>query len=569
MMKKWVAIACALLMAAILVVGPLMDGPEAAVASYGEFNVDLARGRVSRVVLSQAATMEVELTDGTIYRTDNPRRETLKEDLLNRNIQVEETGATPAPNQIIGFLLGGLLVLGAYRLYSREKVSAAATMKEAERKESTVTFARVAGNPESVNNLMGLVDYLKEPAKYAALGARMPRGVLLYGPPGTGKTLMARALAGEAGVPFLYASGSDFVQMYVGMGAARVRDLFKRARKHGRCLIFIDEIDAMGRSRSNDGENGERDQTLNALLTEMSGFDPAEGILVVAATNRRDTLDEALLRPGRFDRHIEVGLPDRAAREKILSVVSQDMPLGDIDLEALAARTVGFSGAALESLMNEAAIRAAREERERIDNAHIDAAYKVCVVGEERPPLADERDRRITALHESGHALICRLLLPEDQIQHVTIIPGTNGSGGHMLRVPQERMPTKAALRASVAVALGGRAAEELIYGQEGVTIGASNDIEMATRLLGHMLCRLGMDEEVGLVSQDERAQGELIRRRMAQIYSMTLVLLEEHRQELTAITDALLEKETLSGEDIDRLMRENRLPYEQLCLAI
>lgn len=569
MKKIWLVVISALLMAGVLIAAPLLDGVEIPHVAYGAFKTDLTAGHVTQVTLSQSANMQVERADGTVYTTDNPRRDTFKEELLELGISVKEGTPSPQVSQILGFFLAGALVFGAYKAFSRDKVAATATAKEASEKECTITFEQVAGNPESVGNLQGLVDYLKNPERYSQMGARMPRGVLLYGPPGTGKTLMARALAGEAGVPFLYASGSDFVQMYVGMGAARVRELFKKARKHGKCLVFIDEIDALGRARSGEGDNGERDQTLNALLTEMSGFDSGEGILVVAATNRRDTLDEALLRPGRFDRQIEVGLPDKTAREKILAVVSRQMPLQEVCLTELAARTVGFSGAALESMMNEAAILAAREQSPCITLAHVDLAYKTCLVGEEKEVAMDPRDRRMTALHESGHALVCRILLPQDTLQHVTIIPGTKGSGGHMLRIPQERMATKAMLRASVCVALAGRAAEETEYGTEGVSAGASNDIEMATRMLSHMICRLGMDEEAGLVAQSEGMQSELLKRRMGELYGMTLSLVDEYKDALYALADALEEKETLSGAAVDEIIQRHSGPGEQMRLAI
>ncbi len=554
MTKKWVGVTCALLMAGVLLCAPLLSAPSLPRESYAKYRQDIAQGVVKSVRLDASAVMAVTLSDGTTYQTDNPRRETLKEELLTAGIAVEEGSAAAEPSRIIGFMLAGALVVGAYKAFSREKT--AVVVKEAEESKKNTTFADVAGNREAVDSLRGLVDYLQDPEKYKKLGARLPRGVLLYGPPGTGKTLMAKALAGEAGVPFLYASGSDFVQMYVGMGASRVRELFKRARKNGRCVVFIDEIDALGKSRaSGEGDNGERDQTLNALLTEMSGFEGGEGILVVAATNRRDTLDEALLRPGRFDRHVEVGMPDRIARERIIEVVSRRMPLGEVCIADIARRTVGFSGAALESMMNEAAIVAARQGSLQVTESHIDNAYFSSLVGDEREIALDARDRRITAIHEAGHALACRRLLPEDAVQHVTIIPATRGSGGHMLRVPAERMQTKMSLRASVQVALAGRAAEEVTFGQENISVGAANDLDVATRTLEHMVCRLGMDEEAGLATRSEKDGSSLVQKRMQEYYRATVALIRENEELLLSLAAELEAKETLSGEQVDQVL--------------
>ncbi|NLG26014.1 MAG: AAA family ATPase, partial [Clostridiales bacterium] len=366
---------------------------------------------------------------------------------------------------------------------------------------SSLTFADVAANQEARESLQGLVDYLKDPEKYRRMGARMPRGVLLYGPPGTGKTLLARALAGEAGVPFFPLSGSDFVQMYVGVGASRVRDLFQKARKAGRCVIFIDEIDAMGKRRD-DASSDEREQTLNALLSEMSGFRQDDGAIVLAATNRIDSLDPALLRPGRFDRHIEVGLPGRGERLSILQLHSRNKPLDtSVDLSRLAGDTVRFSGASLESLLNEAALRAARRGAEAIDDGDIRAAYVATVAGEDRSADAISREERaVIALHEAGHALAMRRLLPDYRLSRVSILPASRGAAGYNLSIPTENaIVARDQLRAQIDVLLAGRAAEMLIGGDDALTSGASSDLSRAAELAAAMVLDLGMADDAAV----------------------------------------------------------------------
>lgn len=426
-------------------------------------------------------------------------------------------------------------------------------------------FADVAALDEAVDSLRALVDVLKNPAKYARYGARPPRGVLLYGPPGTGKTLLARALAGEAGVPFYTVSGSDFVQMYVGVGASRVRELFKKARKSGRAVIFIDEIDAMGGRR--EGGNDEREQTLNALLTEMSGFRGDEGIIVLAATNRPDKLDGALTRPGRFDRQIEVGMPDKAGRLRILSVHARGKPLSrDVDFERLAADTVSFSGAKLESMLNEAALRAARRDDGVITSEDVGIAFRSVVIGDDKLSRGDnQREREITAFHEAGHALATLLLEPESRISRVSIIPSTKGAAGYSMAVPPDRMLlTYAQVEANIGIALAGRAAEELAFGAASVTTGAANDLQKATELAARMCLDWGMDAESGLAVRRVMAQwgapgGEpVVKERLHRIYAMTRSLLEAQREALTALAEALLEKEWLDGDEAEHIVRRH-----------
>ena len=425
-------------------------------------------------------------------------------------------------------------------------------------------FSDVAANEEARKSLEGLVDYLKDPQKYARYGARMPRGVLLYGPPGTGKTLLARALAGEAGVPFFALSGSDFVQMYVGVGASRVRELFKNARKAGKCVIFIDEIDAMAKKRD-DQSSDERDQTLNALLSEMSGFRPSEGIIVLAATNRLDTLDPALLRPGRFDRQIEVGLPGRAERLSILRLHSRNKPLSrTVDLEALAGDTSCFSGASLENLLNEAAIAAAERGAEKIEPADIRGAFFKTVAGADRRSTATHAEKRVIAVHEAGHALASIHLTPENRLKRVSILPAGGGAAGYNLSIPPERaMLEKRQIECQIEVLLAGRAAELLVGGDDAVTAGAANDLSRAAELAAALVMDLGMAGEpaVSLRTLSRACGGSdeakaLCRQKLGELFANVSDLLLEHADELLLLTDALVEREAMSGEEVEALLR-------------
>ena len=427
---------------------------------------------------------------------------------------------------------------------------------------SNCTFQDVAANEEARESLKGLVDYLKSPEKYARYGARMPRGVLLYGPPGTGKTLLARALAGEAGVPFFALSGSDFVQMYVGVGASRVRELFKNARKAGKCVIFIDEIDAMGKKRD-DQSSDERDQTLNALLSEMSGFRPSDGVIVLAATNRLDTLDPALLRPGRFDRQIEVGLPGKSERLSILKLHSRNKPMAEnVNLESLAQDTSCFSGASLENLLNEAAISAASREAERIEESDIRTAYFKTVAGADRPSTASRKERAVIALHEAGHALAAHCLVPENRLTRVSILPAGGGCAGYTLSIPPERtMLNKRDIENQICVLLAGRAAELLVGGEDALTAGASNDLSRAAELVGTMVMDLGMVGEPAVALRAlHRACGnagngaDRCREILAELYGRVSDLLRAHSGELLRLMEALLESETLNAEELDDL---------------
>jgi len=385
--------------------------------------------------------------------------------------------------------------------------------------DTGVTFEDVSGCDGAKLELVEVVDFLKQPEAYTANGCRIPRGVILDGPPGTGKTLLAKAVAGEAGVPFISISGSEFVEMFVGVGASRVRDIFTQAKKNAPCIIFIDEIDAVARQRGAGyaGGNDEREQTINQILVEMDGFDGNPGIITIAATNRMDVLDNALLRPGRFDRKITVDLPDYKGRARILGIHARGKPLEpDVDLEAIARRTPGFSGAQLENLMNEAAISAARKDKANIGWEEVDGAVDRIMVGLEKKGGADgqvARKKELVAYHEAGHAVVGALMPDYDQVQKVTIIPRSNGAGGLTFFAPADSrleggMYSKQYLESQLAVALGGRLAEEIIFGEDNVTTGASNDIQQVANIAKNMVKQWGMSEKVGALALERPGGG-------------------------------------------------------------
>lgn len=463
-----------------------------------------------------------------------------------------------------GVSLAGFVAIVALRsARGRTEALCAARAPLAGAALSSCSFSCVAANEQALESMRELRDYLGKPEKYVRYGARMPRGVLLYGPPGTGKTLLARALAGEAKVPFFALSGSDFVEKYVGVGASRVRELFRKARKAGRCVVFIDEIDAMGKRRDEAGSD-ERDQTLNALLSEMSGFHTGDGVIVVAATNRIEALDPALLRAGRFDRQIEVGLPGREQRLSILRLHGRGKPLAsDVNLEALAAQTVGFSGASLESLLNEAALLAALRGEGRIGRGDIQTAFYKVVAGADRAVTASREECGIIAVHEAGHALASRLLAPENRIARVSILPAGHGAAGYNLCVPAERvMPGKRHLEAQVCVLLAGRAAEQLVFGEDALTAGASTDLARATELVAAMVTELGMAGEpavslkaLGRCCGAVPGAQDSCRAMLQTLYGRVLKLLAEQSGALRALADALLEGESLEGDDVERII--------------
>jgi cell division protease FtsH len=448
-----------------------------------------------------------------------------------------------------------------YKMTSQQRPKAAMALNVSEASDSAVKslgFADIAGNEEAKESVRDVVDFIQKPEKYAKYGARMPHGMIFYGPPGTGKTLMAKAIANEAGAPFYAVSGSDFVQMYVGVGAGRVRELFKKARESKKAVIFIDEIDAIGKQRSSNpqGGNDEREQTLNALLTEMSGFANGEGIVVIAATNRLDTLDEALLRPGRFDRQVEIGLPDLNARRSILNLHLKNKPVSDdVSVDSVAKQTVFFSGAMLENLINEAAIFAAKREADYIDSDDIDKAYYTVIAGSEKKDRSNikESERRITAFHEAGHALTAKLLSPENTVAKITIIPSTKGAGGFCVNIPPDKMYyTKCEIENQIMINLSGRAAEELIFGAENVTTGAGNDIEKSNKLANDYINKYAMGSTF---LSDEKTSHCAVSDLLDGLYVKTKELLTENHHLLNAISEELLAKETLDEEDLDRIL--------------
>lgn len=457
-----------------------------------------------------------------------------------------------------------------------------------------VSFKDVAGADEAKEELSEIVEFLRNPGKYNAIGAKIPKGVLLFGPPGTGKTLLARAVAGEAGVPFFSISGSDFVEMFVGVGASRVRDLFMQAKKNAPCIIFIDEIDAVGRQRGAGlgGGHDEREQTLNQLLVEMDGFGANEGIITIAATNRPDILDPALLRPGRFDRQITVDRPDLRGRLAILEVHAKGKPLGkDVDLKTIAKKTPGFTGADLGNLLNEAALLAARADKRIIGMAELEeASEKVSFGPERRSHVISDKEKRLTAVHESGHALIAYLLPDADPVHKVTIIP-RGRAGGYTMMLPEEdrSYETKSYYLAQIRVALGGRAAEQIVFNE--ISSGASGDLQSVTRIVRQMITRLGMSEKLGpMVFGEQQEQvflgknlghernygegiAELIDSEMHDIvsraYEDVLQTLRDHLDALKSMANALIEVETINREQVDNLVKYGSLTAPEPAVAV
>ena len=514
---------------------------QTAALSYLDFWALAESGQVATVTMGSGEYWQCLLADGTAVRTPNPRAADGKERLLSLDIEVrEQESGLPA-----WMLL--LMAAGAFLLFSRSRGKGAlGLMKyaavEADERVPDVTFQDVAVSGETLQSLKDLKAFLREPERFAAYGARAPKGVLLYGPPGTGKTLLARALAGEAGAPFFAMSGADFVQVYVGVGASRVRELFRKARKAGG-VIFIDEIDAIGKKR--DSGNDEREQTLNALLTEMSGFSGQDGIIVLAATNRPDTLDPALLREGRFDRRIEVGLPDRDQRLKILEVHARKKPLhADVSLQRWAGQTALFSGAQLEALLNEAAIRAARRGSGPILESDLESAFCSVTVGEESPRQMTEAERRAVAWHEAGHAVITRYMQPEARLTRVTIISSARGAAGYSMSVQPDRLlHSRRELLSMICAALGGRAAEEMLLGRDNVTVGAADDLKKAREIAAAM----AKDYAMGETGDPDRDETLILQKAM----DRARACLKEHREALEKLAQALLIRETLRENEI------------------
>lgn len=561
-----------------------------------EFIADLDAGNVSEVVVQpngEAPTgyLEIQMKNGVshkLYATDITELETL----------VREYGFDPVVNDIerenwfLTYMLPMLVVLavgiflfmmmnaqqaggGNGKMMNFGKSRAKMTLGD-----KSVTFAQVAGLKEEKEELEEIVDFLKEPGKYTGVGARIPKGVLLEGPPGTGKTLLAKAVAGEAGVPFFSISGSDFVEMFVGVGASRVRDLFEEAKHNAPCIVFIDEIDAVARRRGTGmgGGHDEREQTLNQLLVEMDGFGVNEGIIVMAATNRVDILDPAILRPGRFDRKVAVGTPDVGGREEILKVHAKNKPLGDdVNLQQLAQTTAGFTGADLENLLNEAAIIAAKENRSFIANKDVKRAFvKVGIGAEKKSRIISDKEKKITAYHEAGHAILFHVLPDVGPVYTVSIIPTGVGAAGYTMPLPEkdEMFATKSRMLQDIMVSLGGRIAEEIIFGD--ITTGASSDIKKATKTARRMVTRYGMSDNIGVICYDddddevfigkdlahakahsEEISGEIdkeVKSIIDDCYTKAKDIILQHEDVLHSCAQLLLEKEKITREEFEGL---------------
>ena len=534
-----------------------------------------------KVLLSDGNVKYVNVTD--ITKAESELREHESIDVEIEDVERSSVWISILPSLLIGIVLVFVFTMmnrqaggGNSKMMNFGKSRARMITPDAKR----VTFDDVAGLQEEKEELEEIVDFLKEPSKFIQVGARIPKGVILVGPPGTGKTLLAKAIAGEAGVPFFSISGSDFVEMFVGVGASRVRDLFEEAKKHQPCIVFIDEIDAVARRRGTGmgGGHDEREQTLNQLLVEMDGFGVNEGIIVMAATNRVDILDPAILRPGRFDRQVAVGRPDVKGREEILLVHAKGKPLGDdVDLKEVARTTAGFTGADLENLMNEAAILAAKEKRIYVKQSDINRAFiKVGIGAEKKSRVISEKEKQITAYHEAGHAILFHVLPDVGPVHTISIIPTGRGAAGYTMPLPEkdEMFQTKGRMMQELVVDLGGRVAEELIF--HDVTTGASQDIKQATALARAMVTRYGMSERLGLINYDDddgqvfigrdlahtRSYGEEIasiideevKRLIDDAHEKAQTMLKTHEQVLHDCAKLLVEKEKIGREEFEAL---------------
>lgn len=596
----WLIIAAVL----VTVMNNFSSPSEPQTLNYSDFIQQVKDGKVERVTVD-GYVITGKRSDGDTFKTIRPAIQDngLIGDLVNNNVVVE--GKQPEQQSIWTQLLVAsfpiLVIIAVFMFFMRQMQgggggrggpmsfgkSKARLLSEDQVK---TTFADVAGCDEAKEEVSELVEFLRDPGKFQCLGGRIPRGVLMVGPPGTGKTLLAKAIAGEAKVPFFTISGSDFVEMFVGVGASRVRDMFDQAKKHAPCIIFIDEIDAVGRHRGAGlgGGHDEREQTLNQLLVEMDGFEMNDGIIVIAATNRPDVLDPALLRPGRFDRQVVVGLPDIRGREQILKVHMRKVPLGDhVDPAVIARGTPGFSGADLANLVNEASLFAARSNKRIVDMREFELAKDKIMMGAERKTMVmSEKEKRNTAYHEAGHAIVGRLVPEHDPVYKVSIIPRGRALGVTMFLPEEDRYSlSKRALESQICSLFGGRIAEEMTLGFEGVTTGASNDIMRATQLARNMVTKWGLSEKLGPLmyaeeegevflgrsagSQHANVSGETakmidqeVRRIIDDCYGTAKRLLDENRDKLEMMADALMKYETIDSDQIDDIMA-GRVPRE------
>ncbi len=569
--------------------------------SYEEFQNALENRQVVAVVIEQdksvpTGTLKIQLQGESELQYLEVSDVNASQTML-QEAGVEKIKVLPVPQDSIWLttLLPTLLVLGViifmFLMMNRQGGANAKAMdfgrnraKMTSPSDKKITFANVAGLQEEKEELEEIVDFLKNPKKYIEVGARIPKGVLLVGPPGTGKTLLAKAVAGEADVPFFTISGSDFVEMFVGVGASRVRDLFADAKKHSPCIIFIDEIDAVARRRGTGlgGGHDEREQTLNQLLVEMDGFGVNEGIIVMAATNRVDILDPAILRPGRFDRKVMVGRPDIKGRREILGVHAKGKPLGDdVDLDQIAQTTAGFTGADLENLLNEAAILAAKENRVFVQQKDIQKSFiKVGIGAEKKSKVVSDKEKRITAYHEAGHAILFHVLPDVGPVYTVSIIPTGMGAAGYTMPLPEkdEMFNTRGQMLQDITVSLGGRVAEEMVL--DDITTGASQDIKKATSMARSMVMKFGMSEELGMINYDydseevfvgrdfthtsrgygEEVAGKIdreVKRIIDECYANAKAIIQEHAHVLESCAQALLEKEKITGKEFEALFYE------------
>ncbi|PKM16895.1 MAG: ATP-dependent metalloprotease [Gammaproteobacteria bacterium HGW-Gammaproteobacteria-2] len=584
---------------AVVLMGVFQSFSENAVRSdtvqYNEF-VQLVRDdQVARVKIDDdRVTIHGERKDGSKFKTINPGDKDLVNDLIYHKVAIDQVAPSgPSLLYILLNFLPYILFIGIFIYFLRQMQSGGggrgamsfgrSRAKMQGEDQIKVNFTDVAGCDEAKEEVAELVEFLRDPGKFQKLGGKIPRGVLMVGPPGTGKTLLARAIAGEAKVPFFSISGSDFVEMFVGVGASRVRDMFEQAKKHAPCIIFIDEIDAVGRHRGAGlgGGHDEREQTLNALLVEMDGFEGTEGVIVIAATNRPDVLDPALLRPGRFDRQVVVGLPDVKGREQILKVHMRKVPLADDVLPMTIARgTPGFSGADLANLVNEAALFAARESARSVRMEHFDKARDKIMMGAERRSMAmSEDEKKLTAYHEAGHAIVGRLVPEHDPVYKVTIIPRGRALGVTMYLPEGDKYSyNKITIESQLCSLYGGRVAEELIFGADKITTGASNDIERATKMARNMVTKWGLSDEMGPVSYGEEEDEVFLGRSVTQhknvsddtarkidtvvrdildrAYARSRKILGENLDKLHAMAEALLLYETIDASQIDSIMK-------------
>ena len=562
--------------------------------TYSAFMKHVQQDEVKQVTIVDNV-ISGKLKDGKDFSTVAPSDDSLIPTLRARDIEIKAELPPQPPwwTTILSSLLPMLLIVGIWFMLMQQSQGGGGRVmnfgksraRRYDEDNIKITFNDVAGADEAKQELEEVVEFLKHPKKYNDLGAKIPKGVLLYGPPGTGKTLLAKAVAGEAGVPFFSISGSDFVEMFVGVGASRVRDLFEQAKKSAPCIVFIDEIDAVGRQRGAGlgGGHDEREQTLNQLLVEMDGFGANEGIIMIAATNRPDILDPALLRPGRFDRQIVVDRPDIKGRQEILKVHVKGKPISsEVELGVIARRTPGFTGADLSNLVNEAALMAARKNKNKIDMPEMEEAAERVIMGpERRSRVISDKEKRLTAYHEGGHTLVGMLLDNTDPVHKVTIIP-RGRAGGYTLSLPKEDRyyATRSEMLDELKVLLGGRVAEALVLKE--ISSGASNDLQRATSLARQMICEYGMSPELGPMTfghrQDQVFLGrdigrdkdyseevaakidKEIRKFIDEAYQKTESLLNENMDKLHLIADALIERETLEGEEIDQLMKYGKI---------